>query len=85
MMMASEQILKAYELFSQGEYFKSHEVLEEFWSTYAADDRILYQSLIQLSVAQHLIQEKRFDGAEKVLHRAYKNIYKFLLDHKAEC
>lgn len=84
MEMISEHILKAFEFFSQGEYFNSHEELEKFWINYTGEDRIVYQALIQLSVAQYLIQEKRFDGAEKVLHRAYKNIYKFLLDQKAE-
>lgn len=62
-------------LFHEGRFYEAHEETEIFWQNYYGADRSLYQAFIQICACLHLINEKRYDGAKKVLERARKNIF----------
>ena len=65
-------------LFHEGRFYEAHEEIEKFWQNYHAADRCLYQAFIQICACLHLINEKRYTGAKKVLERARKNIFQNL-------
>jgi hypothetical protein len=62
-------------LFHEGRFYEAHEETEIFWQNYYGADRSLYQAFIQICACLHLINEKRYTGAQKVLERARKNIF----------
>jgi predicted metal-dependent hydrolase len=62
-------------LFHEGRFHEAHEEIEKFWQNYYEADRCLYQAFIQICACLHLINEKRYTGAQKVLERARKNIF----------
>jgi hypothetical protein len=63
-------------LFHEGRFYEAHEEAEKFWQNYHEADRCLYQAFIQICACLHLINEKRYTGAQKVLERARKNIFR---------
>ena len=63
-------------LFHEGRFHEAHEEIEKFWRNYHEADRCLYQAFIQICACLHLIDEKRYTGAKKVLERARKNIFR---------
>jgi predicted metal-dependent hydrolase len=63
-------------LFHEGRFYEAHEEIEKFWQNYHETDRCLYQAFIQICACLHLINEKRYAGAKKVLERARKNIFR---------
>jgi hypothetical protein len=63
-------------LFHEGRFYEAHEEAEKFWQNYHEVDRCLYQAFIQICACLHLIKEKRYAGAKKVLERARKNIFR---------
>ena len=63
-------------LFHEGRFHEAHEEIEKFWRNYHEADRCLYQAFIQICACLHLINEKRYTGAQKVLERARKNIFR---------
>jgi hypothetical protein len=63
-------------LFHEGRFYQAHEEAEKFWQNYHETDRCLYQAFIQICACLHLINEKRYTGAKKVLERARKNIFR---------
>jgi predicted metal-dependent hydrolase len=63
-------------LFHEGRFYEAHEEAEKFWQNYHEADRCLYQAFIQICACLHLIDEKRYTGAKKVLERARKNIFR---------
>ena len=62
-------------LFHEGRFHEAHEEIEKFWRNYHEADRCLYQAFIQICACLHLINEKRYTGAQKVLERARNNIF----------
>jgi hypothetical protein len=66
-------------LFHEGRFHEAHEEAEKFWQNYHKADRCLYQAFIQICACLHLINEKRYAGAKKVLERARKNIFRNVL------
>ncbi|MEB3316214.1 MAG: DUF309 domain-containing protein [Candidatus Melainabacteria bacterium] len=62
-------------LFHEGRFHEAHEEIEKFWRNYHEADRCLYQAFIQICACLHLIDEKRYTGAKKVLERARNNIF----------
>lgn len=63
------------QLFHEGRFHEAHEEIEKFWRNYHKADRGLYQAFIQICACLHLINEKRYTGAQKVLERARNNIF----------
>lgn len=62
-------------LFNKEKYFECHELLESLWKeTKDIELKKFYQGIIQLAVCMHLLQEKRYAGAEKVFKRAEENL-----------
>ena len=66
-------------LFHEGRFHEAHEEVEKFWRNHHAVDRCLYQAFIQICACLYLINEKRYTGAQKVLERARKNIFRSVL------
>ncbi len=71
-----DHIYLGIKLFHEGRFYEAHEEAEKFWQNYHETDRCLYQAFIQICACLHLINEKRYDGAKKVLERARKNIFR---------
>ena len=71
-----DHIYLGIKLFHEGRFYEAHEEVEKFWQNYHEADRCLYQAFIQICACLHLINEKRYAGAKKVLERARKNIFR---------
>jgi hypothetical protein len=71
-----DHIYLGIKLFHEGRFYEAHEEIEKFWQNYHEADRCLYQAFIQICACLHLINEKRYAGAKKVLERARKNIFR---------
>jgi hypothetical protein len=56
-------------LFNAGEYFESHEVLEEAWNADATPARELYRAILQIAVAYLQIERRNYRGAVKMFLR----------------
>lgn len=69
------EFLKGIKLFNLGKYHECHDLIEEIWrKTESRNDKKFYQGIIQVAVALHLTEEKRYDGAKKVYERAKSNL-----------
>jgi len=58
-----EELLRAIEEFNRGEWFESHETLEELWVGEKGELRDFYQGMLQLAVAQHHWRNGNLKGA----------------------
>lgn len=70
-------LLEGLKLFNQGHYFECHEVIENAWNEETDPVRVMYQGLIQISVACYHVQKKNWRGAMKVLERGIPKIGRF--------
>ena len=62
------------EFFNRGLYFECHEALEEAWREETGPCRLLYQAILQVSVALFHVKNGNTRGAQKVLLRASKKL-----------
>jgi uncharacterized protein len=65
-------------LFNQGEFFRSHEVLEELWVRSVQPERWFLQSLIHFAVALHHHQRGNNIGAARQLAKCLRKIQSYL-------
>ena len=70
------------DLYNAGQYWESHEALEEVWLEARSEDRLFLQGLIQASAAFHkyLVQENAV-GAVKLLTRALDKLTRYSDDY----
>ena len=61
--------LKGIRLFNEGEYFESHEVLEDAWNADESAARDLYRAILQIAVAYLQIERGNYRGALKMFLR----------------
>lgn len=71
------KLSKGIDLFNNGCFHESHDVLEELWSECDDEYKELYQGMIQAAVSLYLIQQNRLKGANKVYKRAIINLGKY--------
>src|SRR5262245_16162839 len=64
------QFLRGIELFNAGQYFESHEALEEIWMKSEGAERELLHALIQSAAALLHLQRGNLKGASSVYQRA---------------
>lgn len=62
-----EKFRHAVEHFNRGEFFASHEVLEEIWLGETREQKPFYQGLIQAAAAFHQLQRGNRAGAASLL------------------
>lgn len=55
--------------FNRGEFYEQHELFEEAWMEEARPIRDMYQGILQVGVAFHLIQQDNWAGAVKMFRR----------------
>jgi hypothetical protein len=77
---APPRVQEGIALFNRGQYFDCHEVLEDAWNEEPEPIRLLYQGILQISVACYHIQNKNWRGAMKVLERGLPKIRRFAPD-----
>lgn len=65
----SQLALTGIALFNQGEFFESHEVLEEAWKEEESLSRELYRAILQIAVAYLQIERQNYNGALKMFWR----------------
>lgn len=65
----SELAVRGLEEFNRGEYFESHELLEEAWNEDDSAARELYRAVLQVAVAYLQIERRNFRGAVKMFLR----------------
>jgi CheY-like chemotaxis protein len=70
-------LIEGLELFNQGDYFESHEVIEQAWMEERGPVRIMYQGVLQIGVACHHIRNKNWRGAMKLLERGIPKVRRF--------
>jgi len=71
-------VLEGISLLNAGKFFDAHETLETAWHLEKAPIRVLYQGLIQFSVACYHAERKNWVGAGRVLKRARVNLIPFM-------
>lgn len=65
----SETALRGLEEFNKGEYFESHELLEDAWNEDAGPGKELYRAILQIAVAYLQIERGNWRGAVKMFLR----------------
>ena len=64
-------------LFNAGQFFESHEVLEDLWRAAPENDKKFLQGLTQLAVAFHHHSTGNLVGCRSVLARAVRNLAEY--------
>ena len=72
-----KEFLKFIELFNEGKYFESHEVLEDLWRRTAGEEKLFYQGLIQAAVCLHHLRQGNREGMEYEFRAAAEKLRKF--------
>lgn len=71
-------LLEGIELFNTGKYWHAHEAWEHAWLAMpddaGGDAEIILRGLIQLAAAQHLVNERRLDGAASNLRKSREKL-----------
>jgi predicted metal-dependent hydrolase len=70
--------LHGIELYSAGEFFACHEVLEELWTPMRGPHRLFLQALIHFAVAFYHQQRRNPLGAERQLRKALRKLERYL-------
>ena len=70
----SDGFQRGIELFNRGEFFQSHEVLEDVWTLERGPRRLFLQSIIHVAVGLHHHHNGNPAGAEKQLRKALKKL-----------
>jgi hypothetical protein len=65
----SELAREGIALFNAGEYFESHEVLEDAWNADESAAKELYRAILQIAVAYLQIERRNYRGAVKMFLR----------------
>ncbi len=68
-----EAYLRFIDLFNRGEYFDSHEVLEDLWRRTPGEEKLFYQGLIQAAVALYHFRNRNEHGRD---YEARKSVEK---------
>lgn len=61
-------------LFDEGDYFLSHETLEEYWAEAPEQERDFYQGLINLAVGLHHYRRGNLNGMQMQFRKAMKRL-----------
>ena len=64
-------------LFNMGEYYESHERLEDVWAEEKSDFRLVYQAIIQVAVVILHCQIKNYPGADELGEKAMAKLVLF--------
>ncbi len=62
--------MKGIEAFNEGDYFESHEYLEDAWNEDEGPARDMYKAVLQVAVAYLQIERQNYAGAVKMFMRA---------------
>lgn len=73
---AGGKFLKAVELFNRGEWFKSHELIEDLWVGEQGETREFYQGIIQVGAALYHWKRGNFNGAVSLLEKGLDRLRK---------
>jgi hypothetical protein len=73
----SPYIDEAVRLYSEGDYFMTHEVLEEHWLDVAEDERDFLQGLIHLAVGLHHHFRGNDKGARSQFHKGFRRLQSY--------
>lgn len=71
---ASGKFLKAVELFNRGEWFQSHELIEDLWVHEQGETRDFYQGIIQVGAALYHWKGGNFNGAVSLLEKGLERL-----------
>lgn len=71
------ELIKFTHYFNRKKYFEAHEILEPLWIQSKGKNKIFYQGLIQISVAQHHLQNNNKIGAKNLFLKARKKLKLF--------
>jgi len=63
------ELLRAIDEFNRGDWFDSHETLEDLWAGEVGEMRDFYQGILQVAVALHHWRGGNFKGAVSLLAR----------------
>lgn len=66
----SSSALRGLNAFNRGDYFKSHELLEDAWNEEEGPARDVYKAVLQVAVAYLQIERENYAGAVKMFLRA---------------
>ena len=71
-------VTRGIELFNAGEYFESHEVLEEVWGPSRGEERLFLQAIIHFAVGLYHRRQGNPIGTELQLRKALSKLAGYL-------
>lgn len=73
-----QRLRRGLELFNEGRFFESHEVLEEAWTPESGPRRQFLQAVIHVAVGFHHWERHNLAGARRQLHKALDKLESYL-------
>ena len=73
-----ERLRRGLELFNEGRFFESHEVLEEAWMPEQGPRRLFLQGIIHAAVAFHHLERGNLSGARRQLQKGLDKLETFV-------
>lgn len=64
-------------VFNKGEFYESHEILEDVWAEEKSDFRLVYQAIIQVAVVILHCQISNYPGADQLGEKAQAKLILF--------
>lgn len=64
-------------VFNNGEFYESHEILEDVWAEEKSDFRLVYQAIIQVAVVILHCQISNYPGADQLGEKALAKLILF--------
>ena len=82
-MSGDERMLEAaVELFNDGRYLASHELLEELWEATQGPESDFYKGLIQAAIALHHFEKGNLEGAARLFGGHRRFLAPYLPEHR---
>ncbi len=70
-----------FDLYSQGQYYECHDVMEEIWMETPGPERKFFQGLLQCAIALHHWSNGNIQGARILYHEGTKKLQPFRPSH----
>ncbi len=65
------------EEFNAGNYYEAHEIWEALWLEVVGEEKVCYQSLVQIAAGYHKLSIGEVSGARKLLQRGLQRLSAF--------
>lgn len=70
----NDRLLAGTEAFNRGDYFESHDLLEDLWMDVRGRERLFFQGLIQVAIGCYHVTCENESGARHLLERGLRKL-----------